>query len=69
MRSNLKHTRASVFLLYPYLNKTTSELIRNLHVHLNKTKVQFYDKDSQIICIPILSEDKRYPHLRLPLFS
>lgn len=55
MRSNLKHTRASVFLLCPYLNKTTSELIRNLHVHLNKTKVQFYDKDLQIICIPILS--------------
>lgn len=41
----VKHTRASVFILCPNLNKTTSELIRNLHVHLNKTKVQFYDKD------------------------
>lgn len=67
MRSQLKHKRASVFLLCPYLNKNTSELIRNLHVHLNKTKVQFYDKDSQIICVPILSEDETYPHLRFPL--
>lgn len=62
MRSQLKHKRASVFLLCPNLNKNTSELIRNLHVHLNKTKVQFYDEDSQIICVPILSEDKTYPH-------
>lgn len=45
MRSQLKHKRASVFLLCPNLNKNTSELIRNLHVHLNKTKVQFYDED------------------------
>lgn len=77
---NLKHTffhiyeitvktqeGVSFFLLCPNLNKNTSELIRNLHVHLNKTKVQFYDEDSQIICIPILSEDKTYPHLRFPL--
>lgn len=68
MRSQLKHKRASVFfLLCPNLNKNTSELIRNLHVHLNKTKVQFYDEDSQIICVPILSEDETYPHLRFPL--
>lgn len=45
MRSQLNTRGRQFFILCPNLNKTTSELIRNLHVHLNKTKVQFYDKD------------------------